>query len=113
MIMPISTDMKTKMKIDIKPEQFKIVQSILKKHLSEDTKVFVFGSRAKNCARMFSDLDLLLHAKKPLSMQLMADLAFDFEESDLPWTVDLVDWMCASDAFRNNMASQYVEIEFD
>lgn len=112
MILAISTDMKTKMKIDIKPEHYKIVQSILKKHLPEDTKVFVFGSRAKNCARVFSDLDLLLHANTPLSMQILANLAFDFEESDLPYKVDLVDWMRITEAFRNNISSQCIAIEF-
>ncbi len=98
------------MKIDIKPEHFKIVQSILKKHIPEGTEVFVFGSRAKHCARIYSDLDLLLRANKPLSMQLLANLAFDFEESDLPYKVDLVDWMSISDAFKNHIASQCIVI---
>ena len=75
--------------------------------------MFVFGSRAKLCARIFSDLDLLVRANKPLSMQALANLAFDFEESDLPYKVDLVDWNSASDAFISNILSQCVEIEFD
>lgn len=101
------------MRLDIQPEHFMIVKSILKKNLLEGTHVFVFGSRAKLCARIFSDLDLLVRANQPLSMQALANLAFDFDESDLPYKVDLVDWNSASDAFISNILSQCVEIEFD
>lgn len=38
-----------------------------------------------------SDLDLLLDGSAPLDVRLLQDLAEDFEESDLPWKVDLVD----------------------
>ena len=98
------------MNIDIKPEHLKIVQSILKRHLPEGTQVMVFGSRVKHCARVFSDLDLLLHANKPLSMQVLANLAFDFEESDLPYKVDLVDWMSTSDEFKAIIAPQCINM---
>lgn len=110
MIVSLFTDMKIKMKIDIKPEHLKIVQSILKTHLSASVQVFVFGSRAKHCARTYSDLDLLLRANTSLSMQSLANLAFDFEESDLPYKVDLVDWMSASEAFRNKIDSECIAI---
>ena len=53
---------------------------------------------------------LLLRANKPLSMQSLANLAFDFEESDLPYKVDLVDWMSASEAFRNKIDSECIAI---
>ncbi len=98
--------------MDIKPTHFTIIKSVLKKHISADTQVFVFGSRAKNNARPYSDLDLLLRDNKPLSMQLLANLAFDFEESDLPYKVDLVDWMSISDTFKKTIEPACIALKF-
>ena len=98
--------------MDITPAHFTIIKSVLKKHISADTQVFVFGSRAKNNARPYSDLDLLLRANKPLSMQLLANLAFDLEESDLPYKVDLVDWMSISDTFKKTIEPACIPLKF-
>jgi predicted nucleotidyltransferase len=87
--------------IDIRPEHLKIVEDILKKHLSVNATVWVFGSRAKNSARKFSDLDLAVDAGRPLSNQVMTELAFDFEESDLPYKVDVIDWHKIKENFKN------------
>ena len=77
--------------IDIHPDHWKIVQSILHKHVPQ-YEVWAFGSRATWKAKEYSDLDLAIITDRPLSLDVSASLSDDFSESDLPWRVDVVDW---------------------
>ena len=65
-----------------------------------DREIRVIGSRASGQAKPFSDLDLAIMGDEPLSLQVRGALRDDFDESDLPFTVDLVEWATASEAFR-------------
>ncbi|MBP3194043.1 MAG: nucleotidyltransferase domain-containing protein [Cardiobacteriaceae bacterium] len=87
------------MTVQITDEEKQIVQNILTKY-APDCAVWVFGSRAKNTASKYSDLDLALVGNKPLSLQKMADLNEAFSESDLIWKVDIIDYLNTSDEFR-------------
>jgi predicted nucleotidyltransferase len=89
-----------KTSLDIRPEHLKIVQNILKKHLPTNATIWVFGSRAKGTAKKFSDLDLAIDAGKPLASSIMIELAFDFEESDLPYKVDIIDLVTIKENFK-------------
>ncbi len=86
--------------LDLSPQQLTEVCAILSEHVP-DVPVWAFGSRVMANAREYSDLDLALITVAPLSLGVMADLAASFEESNLPFKVDLVDWACTSDNFRN------------
>lgn len=85
--------------IDIAPEHLAQVQAILARHLPAGVEVLVFGSRARGGAKRFSDLDLALKDVGPLDPAVMAHLADAFEESSLPWRVDLVDYHALTPAF--------------
>lgn len=88
-------------KLDITLKDMKIINTILHQSLPNTANVLVIGSRSKNTARKFSDLDLLIdlnHASLPLV--LMTKLLDTFEESDLPYKVDIVDNHTISDEFR-------------
>ncbi|MFA6038226.1 MAG: nucleotidyltransferase domain-containing protein [Legionellales bacterium] len=87
--------------LDILPEDKLIILQILKRHLPVSAQVWVFGSRAKSNAKPYSDLDLAIDLNgETLSLQLLANLAFDFEESDLPYKVDIVDWNAIDTTFQ-------------
>lgn len=91
-----------------------IVTDILRKHLPKGISVHVFGSRALGIVKRRSDLDLVLEAAAPLPLALIAELAEAFEESDLPWKVDLVDRKAVSAEFsilidRSKMALPLVD----
>ncbi len=86
--------------LDISPEHEAIVRAILARHVPQGVSVAVFGSRATGKSRRYSDLDLALQGDGPLPTSLLADLAEAFDESDLPWKVDLVDWAAATEGFR-------------
>ena len=75
------------------------VCEILKLHLPANISVGVFGSRASGQPKPWSDLDLVLDGGAPLPLSLMATLAEAFDESALPWKVDLVDRRAISEAF--------------
>lgn len=53
-------------------------------------EVRVFGSRAMGRARPFSDLDLLVRTGKRLSWEQRIALQDAFEQSELPFRVDIV-----------------------
>ena len=85
--------------IDIHPDHWAIVSSILHKHVPQ-YEVWAFGSRAAWKAKRFSDLDLVIITDSPLSLNISAGLNDDFSESDLPWKVDVLDWATTSESFR-------------
>ena len=85
--------------IDMRPDDWAMVQRILQAHVPH-CEVWAFGSRAKWTAKPYSDLGLAVIGDQPLSLAISAALADDFSESDLPWKVDVVDWATTSDAFR-------------
>ncbi len=62
--------------------------------------VFVFGSRIKGTQRKFSDLDLCLKAKKPIDLATIAMLKEALSQSDLPFTVDVIDYNSLSAGFK-------------
>ena len=83
------------MSIDLEVSLLRQVQDVLRKHVPE-CEVWVFGSRAGNRAKRFSDLDLAIVSPTALTVRRLALLASAFEESDLPMRVDLVDWRSSS-----------------
>lgn len=85
--------------IDIAPEHLAQVRAILADHLPASVEVLVFGSRARGGAKRFSDLDLMLKDMGPLDPTVIAHLADAFEESSLPWRVDLVDYHALTPTF--------------
>jgi predicted nucleotidyltransferase len=87
--------------IDIRPQDLDIVRSILQEGLPPDAKVWVFGSRATGATKRSSDLDLAIDAGRKLSLSELSVLNSAFEDSDLPYKVDLVDWAATGEAFRN------------
>ncbi len=86
--------------IDMRPQDLAAVRAILAAHLPAGAAVFVFGSRANGRAHRGSDLDLAIDAGRPLTRAESGDLSYAFEESDLPYTVDVVDLRTVSAAFR-------------
>lgn len=91
----------------IEPAHKKVVCAILERHLPVHSKVWVFGSRAKGNIKKFSDLDLLIDAGgQPLSWTVLGRLTDEFDISDLPYKVDIVDWATVSEEFRKRIVSE-------
>ena len=92
--------------VDIRPDHLKIVQDILREYLPVDVRVWVFGSRAIWTTKDSSDLDLALESEGRLSNKLLGVLKDAFEDSALPYTVDIVDLNRISESFRDIVMSQ-------
>lgn len=95
--------------LDIKPEELKRVKQILK-HCIPGVTVQAFGSRTNNTAKSYSDLDLAVMTEQPLSLHQGAMLTEAFEESDLPYKVDIIDWSTISESFRKLIEPSLIDI---
>ncbi len=98
--------------IDIRSNDLKIVQQILTDTLSTNAKVWVFGSRATWKTKRSSDLDLAIDAGRTLTRNENSALADAFDESDLPYKVDVVDMHKVSDTFKAIIERQMVPLEW-
>ena len=96
--------------LDLSEEQQRLVIEILRANMPEQTKVWVFGSRATGRARRYSDLDLAIDAGRRLTLDEAAVLHEAFEDSDLPYRVDLVDWQAIGEPFREVIAVQRIAL---
>ncbi len=96
--------------LDLKPKELKQVQQIIKRYIPEK-QVCVFGSRAIGTAKSYSDLDLVVMAEQSLSLYQGAMLNEAFEESDLPFKVDVIDWTTISERFKKIIQSSLIPIE--
>ncbi len=101
----------TSPELDLQSEYLGIVRDILRNHVP-DRKVLAFGSRAAWSAKKYSDLDLAILGDEPLSLDAASALSEEFEESDLPFKVDLVDWTLIDKAFRNTIRSNFVTVQY-
>jgi predicted nucleotidyltransferase len=95
--------------IDIRPDHLEIVKNIFKGVLP-DCEVFVFGSRAEGPAKEHSDLDLLIKGNSAIDKSIIRKLKTAFEESDLPFRVDIVDWATTQENFRKIIQKHMVKI---
>jgi predicted nucleotidyltransferase len=92
--------------IDLTKTQLAAVLNILMEYAPE-CEARVFGSRYKGTAAKYSDLDLALVGKTKLEFSLLAKVSDAFEESDLPFRVDLLDWNAITPEFQKIVASGY------
>ena len=95
---------------DIRPDHLEIVQDILREYLPAGFSVWVFGSRANWTTKDSSDLDLAVEGGSALDYKAMVGLEVAFEESDLPYTVDVVDLKGISPQFKEIVEEQKVPL---
>ena len=91
--------------LDIKEKHLTMIKEILKKY---PYLFYVYGSRAKKKARKNSDLDLCYKEKIP--RKVISDIKEQFEESDLPFKVDIVSWDSMTTTFQNLIEKDLIVI---
>ena len=92
--------------IDITAGQRKTILTLLQRHLP-GTEAWVYGSRAKWTSRPQSDLDLVVFAT-PEQRRGVGNLREAFEESDLPFRVDMFVWDEVPETFREQIELERV-----
>jgi uncharacterized protein len=95
--------------LELSANELLLVQEILRRHLP-DREILVFGSRATQKAKPFSDLDLAILGNQPVPSEVMADLKEAFDESVLSFKVDLLEWVHTDESFRQIIAAQAVPL---
>ncbi len=87
---------------ELSPAQRELVRRILH-HRMPERSVRIFGSRASGPAKPWSDLDLAILGNEPVDDLALAQARADFEESDLPFRVDLSLWRDLPDGLRQSI----------
>ena len=95
--------------IDLTPAQLKEVIALVGCHLPQ-TEVWVYGSRAKASAKPHSDLDMVAFAA-PEQNAAVYNLKEAFEESNLPFRVDLFVWNEVPAQFHKNIRADHVVLQ--
>lgn len=99
------------MSIQIPDNHLRLLRQIVQKHV-DTTKYqpIVFGSRVNGKARKYSDVDLGFLSAEPLSQKTLYRVMDDLEESDLPYTVDVVDFATADPKFKRFALETYEKL---
>jgi len=92
--------------INVTESQMQIILRILDRYVP-DSQVWAFGSRVKGNFKSYSDLDLVVISEDKMSITEFGELIEAFQESDLPFRVDVLDWHAISPEFRQVIKRKY------
>ncbi len=87
--------------VDLTIDQRNLILGLLDRYLP-NTTTWVFGSRVKWTSSPKSDLDLVTFASEAQRSQVWS-LREEFEESDLPFRVDVLIWDEISEEFQEEI----------
>ena len=73
--------------VQIEERHYSLIKSILNKF---SVQAWAFGSRAKGHAKSLSDLDLVI--KEKIESRRLAQLKAAFEDSQIPYKIDIILW---------------------
>lgn len=97
--------------ISISNSEFETILKIIKEY-AYDCDVLVFGSRYKNRQKIYSDLDLAFDCGSAISFKRLQEITEAFQESLLPYRVDIIDYRSISEEFRKIIDSGNKKIFF-
>jgi len=86
-------------------KHYEIVLEVLSQ---SPVRFFAFGSRVTGKNKPLSDLDL--YYKEHFSEKILNNIIADFEESDLPFKVDIVSYQQSSKIFQEVMEQQLEKV---
>ena len=95
--------------IDIDTRERTTIQRLLHRYLP-GVEVWAYGSRVRRNAWPQSDLDLVAFAS-PEQRGAVLQLREAFEESSLPFSVDLLIWDDLPESFHRNIEAEYVVLQ--
>ncbi|MCX7115858.1 MAG: nucleotidyltransferase domain-containing protein [Gammaproteobacteria bacterium] len=98
--------MRTNMHAALSPKQLTIIKDILSPY---PYSFLAFGSRVKQCHKPYSDLDLCYKTNIPDTT--IADIMDKFEQSDLPFKVDIVAWKRCTPQFQALIINDLVPLD--
>ena len=91
--------------IQLKSRHRIIINNIIAKY---PYQFYAYGSRVKGYAREFSDLDICY--KEEIPLLTLGKIQEDFENSTLPFKVDLINLKWTSKSFQDSIKSDLIPI---
>lgn len=73
-------------------------------------RVFIFGSRATGRGKEFSDIDIGVKSDKQIDLLLLSNISEAFDESNIPYIVDIVDFSTISKTFENIASEKIINL---
>ena len=107
--MGLSADRESVAGVDLSSQHLRIVLGLLQAHLP-GVAAWAYGSRVRGNARRYSDLDLVVFTAPGQTRQLDG-LREAFEESDLPFRVDLFAWRETPKSFHQQIKREYAVLQ--
>lgn len=89
--------------IDVEPHHLEMVQSVLSRHVPYKV-VWAYGSRVKWTATERSDLDIVVFSASDRELGNLKDA---FDESEIPFIVQVLNWESIPDDFKENIKQKY------
>jgi uncharacterized protein len=96
--------------LDFSEKHTAIIKAILKTHVP-DCEVRAYGSRVSGTSHQGSDLDLVVMGKESLGRKRRTGLKSAFVESNLPFSVDVLDWNDLPENFKENILMKFEVVQ--
>ena len=94
--------------IDLEEKYINFIKSTVTKFL-KNFDLYLFGSRVKGTARKYSDIDIAILSDE-LDENKRLKILFEFENSTLPYQVDIVDLKTVSDDFKALIENDLIKL---
>lgn len=99
------------MALCLETEQLETVQRILSLHF-EGLEVWAYGSRVTGVdLTPETELELVVITEKPLSFEDMTAIEKAFAESNLPFRVDIIDWVKLPESIQKQIKKEHDVIQ--
>ena len=100
-------------KIDLDKRFLDKILKILKKFLPEDNvNFYIFGSRAKGKAKMYSDIDIAIDcAGQKINDKTKIKIETAFEDSTIPYKIDVLDLNNITEDFKICILDDLIKIQ--
>lgn len=94
--------------INLEEKYLSFLNKVISGYLTSYT-LYLFGSRVNGNSKKYSDIDIAISSKE-LSRSVKAKLEYEFENSTLPYEVDIVDLNDIAEEFRKLIENSLVKI---
>lgn len=100
------------MKFGLDKRHLDFILQVLKDNIPQkEAKFYIFGSRAKENYKEYSDVDIAVKLPdKKLSADILGKILLEFNDSTLPYEVDVIDLNAIDEKFKSLIKNSLVEL---
>ena len=100
------------MKFGLEQRHIDFILQILHNNIPQkDAKFYIFGSRTKGNYKEYSDIDIAVQLQGgKLSADTLGKILLEFNDSTLPYEVDVVDLNAIDEKFRSIIENSLVQL---